>query len=246
MKELSIEEKAKRYDEAIVKLRGMMPNWERLSYNGKTFLQDLIHILPELAESEDEKIRRAIRICIDSVFANSDTVYEVNKEQILAWLEKQDESNLIKEIKRRKELLLRENQKAVTPEESLSLGGRIAMLEELLAFTKEKQGEQKPQRMISAEAKEAMYDKPAWSEEDETVLNNLIYALANDRIGNDRDEYISYLKSLKDRNTWKPSDVQIKVCKKVYADVLSAKGFDLGFINNELNRLEDELKKLKG
>ena len=39
MKELSIEEKAKRYDEAIWKLRDMIPNWERLSYNGKTFLQ---------------------------------------------------------------------------------------------------------------------------------------------------------------------------------------------------------------
>ena len=42
--------------------------------------------------------------------------------------------------------------------------------------------------------------KPAgWSEEDETVLNNLIYALANDRIGNNSDEYVEYLKSLKDR-----------------------------------------------
>ena len=41
--------------------------------------------------------------------------------------------------------------------------------------------------------------KQEWSEEDETVLNNLIYALANDRIGNDRDEYISYLKSIKER-----------------------------------------------
>lgn len=30
-----------------------------------------------------------------------------------------------------------------------------------------KRSEQKPQRMISAEAKEALYDKPAWSEEDE-------------------------------------------------------------------------------
>jgi len=38
----------------------------------------------------------------------------------------------------------------------------------------EKQDEQKPQRMISAEAKEAMYDKPAWSEEDEDVINHLI------------------------------------------------------------------------
>ena len=55
----TIEEKARAYDEAIRKLRGMMPNWERLSYNGKTFLQDLIYIIPELAESEDEKIKVA-------------------------------------------------------------------------------------------------------------------------------------------------------------------------------------------
>ena len=41
--------------------------------------------------------------------------------------------------------------------------------------------------------------EPAWSKEDETVLNNLIYALANDRIGNYRDEYVDWLKSLKDR-----------------------------------------------
>ena len=43
-------------------------------------------------------------------------------------------------------------------------------------------------------------EKPAeWSEEDETVLNNLIYALSNDKIGNDRDEYVGWLKSLKGR-----------------------------------------------
>ena len=42
--------------------------------------------------------------------------------------------------------------------------------------------------------------KPAWSEEeDETVLNNLIYALANDIIGNCSDEYVDWLKSLKGR-----------------------------------------------
>ena len=34
--------------------------------------------------------------------------------------------------------------------------------------------------------------KLEWSEEDETVLNNLIYALANDRIGNNRDEYLKF------------------------------------------------------
>lgn len=34
----------------------------------------------------------------------------------------------------------------------------------------------------------------------------------------------------------------MKVCKEVYADLLSAKGFDVCTINSELNRLEEKLK----
>lgn len=41
----------------------------------------------------------------------------------------------------------------------------------------EKQCKQKSQHMISAEAKEAMYDKPAWSEEDEKIFNKIIRKL---------------------------------------------------------------------
>lgn len=59
-------------------------------------------------------------------------------------LEKQNENILIEEIKRRKELYSQEKEKAVSSTEKLSLGGRIAVLEELLVFIKEKQGEQKP------------------------------------------------------------------------------------------------------
>lgn len=52
------------------------------------------------------------------------------------WLEKQgDVSSLVEEIKRIKDLLLREKENAVSVREKLSLGGRVAMLEELLAFT---------------------------------------------------------------------------------------------------------------
>ena len=92
--------------------------------------------------------------------------------------------------------------------------------------------------------------KPAWNEEDEKFLKQAIeeinYAL------NDKDLFyngtlpiVDWLKSLKERYAWKPSDEQIKVCKEVYADLLSAKGFNLGTINSELNRLEEQLKKLK-
>lgn len=89
MDELSIKEKASRYDEAIEQLRAMMPNWERLSYTGKTFLQDLTYILPELQESEDEMIRRVL---IQETKGSEERLFEaVTNEEFIAWLEKKGE-----------------------------------------------------------------------------------------------------------------------------------------------------------
>ena len=84
------EQKAIAYDEAIRKLRGMMPNWERLSYNGKTFLQDLIYIIPELAESEDERIIKAIKSAVlqlTDIYLQEK--YGLKQSDCIAWLEKQ-------------------------------------------------------------------------------------------------------------------------------------------------------------
>ena len=54
------------------------------------------------------------------------------------------------------------------------------------------------QRMISAEAKEALYDKPIeWSEEDEKTLNRIRTIVRNDN--SSRVEDILWLKSLKDK-----------------------------------------------
>ena len=88
----TIEQKARAYDEVIRKLRGMMPNWERLSYNGKTFLQDLIYIIPELAESEDEKIRNSLinLIKMSSEFGGF-ALHKWEADEMLAWVEKQGE-----------------------------------------------------------------------------------------------------------------------------------------------------------
>ena len=61
----------------------MMPNWERLSYNGKTFLQDLIHIFPELRESEGERIRKELIEMVRLSCTNGDDV-----DRKIAWLEK--------------------------------------------------------------------------------------------------------------------------------------------------------------
>lgn len=89
MEELTIEEKAQRYDEAIEQLKAMMPNWERLSYTGKTFLQDLTYILPELKENEDEMIRRVL---IQETKGSEVRLFEaVTNEEFIAWLEKKGE-----------------------------------------------------------------------------------------------------------------------------------------------------------
>ena len=53
MKELNMEQKAKRYDEALEKARQLC------AYpTTKPFISDLQDIFPELKESEDEKIKK--------------------------------------------------------------------------------------------------------------------------------------------------------------------------------------------
>ena len=98
MKELSIEEKAKRYDEAVEKLRSLHDNYDTVS----TLIdikEELDHIFPELKESEDEKIRkeilnfvRGLLECHDKPNAERDERYE----SWIAWLERQDEQKSIK------------------------------------------------------------------------------------------------------------------------------------------------------
>ena len=64
--------------------------------------------------------------------------------------------------------------------------------------------EQKPQRMVSAEAKEALYDKPAWSEEDEHRINRISDFIWKNRKGDTDEIYqqeqdANWLKSIKQR-----------------------------------------------
>lgn len=88
MKELTIEQKAKAYDEAIK--RGL----DYIKHTPATEMvtrQDIFEaIFPELKESKDEKIRKVIRGWIytrpASFFDNG-----ISKEEILAWLERQGE-----------------------------------------------------------------------------------------------------------------------------------------------------------
>lgn len=87
MKELTIEQKAKAYDEALERARKL--------HKDAIYMDDNVHIkqyesiFPELKEN-DEKIKKAlIDIVYDTIGDSFWVDYGVHKEEAVAWLEKQ-------------------------------------------------------------------------------------------------------------------------------------------------------------
>ena len=89
MKELSIVEKAKAYDEAVI-------NGSRLWECGDITRENYEYIFPELKESEDDKIRKTLIHIVKGACSKYGIKYqgkEISEEKLLAWLEKQGEQN---------------------------------------------------------------------------------------------------------------------------------------------------------
>ena len=93
MKELTLEEKAKRYDEALEKARNILDSTDDnyvCTYLTKEDIKGMYSkFFPELAESEDEKIRKSL---ISYLHGLGEFEYPNEKtyNNWLAWLEKQD------------------------------------------------------------------------------------------------------------------------------------------------------------
>ena len=176
----SIEEKAKAYDEAIEKIQKYVKD----DY-GCTRLRPE-DIFPELKESEDEKIRACIGMCLTDIDEQRFADFNTNLKECLAWLKKQ--------------------------------------------------GEQ----------------KPAWSEEDEVMLDKVIKRLHKHSAGD--KEYLDiyyWLKAIKDRVqpqfAWKPSDEQIKVLVEVIIFAANHESPHWNdYIFGILKNLTRQLKKLRG
>ena len=157
----------KRYKEALERARTIVENKDASSV-WKDWLRNTF---PELAESEDERIRKVLL----NDFKNSCSEYYcegVNRDMIIAWLEKQ--------------------------------------------------GEQ----------------KPAWSEEDEYVLEDVEEAIINYWHGDTQDILLDWLKSLRPQSQWKPSEEQIKQLGNCIGRAW--------YNGDELVGLYNDLKKLKG
>lgn len=87
MKELSIEEKAKAYDEAIEKAKKRYNE----EYTSTLERSTLAYVFPALKESEDEKIRKYIISSLNSLLYTKGSQADKERNDAIAWLEKQGE-----------------------------------------------------------------------------------------------------------------------------------------------------------
>ena len=342
MKMKTIEEKAKRYDDLLVKLQEAKVDNDVCDERYCCVIDDIV---PELKESEGERIRKAI-INVFATHKDYEIFFGASVKDILAWLEKQGGQNhvntpkfhegdwivhhgteniyqVVAIIDNQYQLKYGDNytvQKCADVDRCARLwditkdakdgdvladngtkiififknteydshieskvikyfirysfdginlplenGGHLGVVGEYSNFvpaTKEqreflfqkmkdagytfdfekkelKKIEQKPQRIVSAEAKEAMYDKTAWSEEDEYHKRQILRILKDNGCSRTLQERTEKwieerLKSIRPQSQWKPSDEQMDALETAVSSLQST----------ALESLYNKLKKL--
>lgn len=224
MKELSIQEKAKAYDEAL--------SVARKTHQTQPMYRDWLEkMFPELAESEDARIRKAIKYGLDHVFTNNTTVFEVTKEQCLAWLEKQGEKGT------------KGNDREI-PFDAWSEEDE-ARFESCIEVLQTSDGYD----TINAKWLKSLKDRvqplqQEWSEKDERMFKNTIALIETledyNKAPNGFGDVKFWLKSLKDRYTWKPTELQLE-CLSDAIDSYNKRGYSASV----LSELLEQLKKLR-
>ena len=190
MEELTIEQKAKAYDEAIEVARKYW-NSPRTCID----IDVLPELFPEIKEIDDEEIRKGLIAIItdfDSLYLQEN--YSLSREEAIAWLEEQGEHANFR------------NKIQIGDKVTRNEDGVLVNLSQLKRVAKkdEKQGEQKPAE---------------WSEDDENLLKLSLENLTElkDRFGEEYGKVgdcIVLLESIKERCTWKPSKEQISVLSR--------------------------------
>ena len=178
-------------------------------------------IFTDSYESDDENVRKWLLNLVQSlpdkglIFSSYD---DIEKAKVLAWIEKQDPKKHEEEL---------EKAYKTADEVQYKRGYEDA------AKDMEKQGEQ----------------EPAWNEEDEDMLKSILATceLYEQTVDSSPGKHLLemqkvWLKSLKERCTWKPSDEQITVLELAskYERVFTPKQIDI------LIGLKEQLKKLRG
>ena len=176
----------------------------------------LVMLIPELAESEDERIRKGMIDEIKAILRGEDLGFPPQDvlESRLAYLEKQKEKKPAEvDVK----ALLTADRLA-----SAEMTGRLKERSEIL---------ENPEKYNLCKSTE-------WSKEDEMHLNNAILA-AEKEWGADSSTS-KFLKSLRPQPHWKPSEEQIDSLDRVIRTVEEEWNYE----ETEIRKLLEDLKKL--
>ena len=214
---MTIEEKAKAYDEALERARGL--NADNMLSN-----EAFEEIFPELAGSEDERMIKDIMDAVESCYTDEYV------KPIRTWLEKQKEQKPIEPgcpqfvfddvlaLDYAMDIVYRKGNEQKLYEALKSLHSRL-----IDAFNNEQQ--------------------PAeWSEEDERILKGIIGLVDhNQHYDVSNKEMIAWLKSLRPHSHWKSSEEQMEALEsavKLYKDT----HFEIH--HEKIVSLYEQLKKL--
>ena len=205
----------------------------------KSLAEWLQNIFPELQESEDEGIRKSLIGHLKECRKNTRSeIMPGEYAKWIAWLEKQGEQKPTnKEVKQIKENLIKYLQQQ---RDASDFGGDVVTFQTWIDLLSTNLNQ------ISS-----VEQKPIWSEEDDKKRKGLIKGL-EDRMGFgwacdpfSREEYIDWLKSLKERYTWKPSEEQIKALHCFLEHGCAAPDREASIAEKVLETLYRDLEKLK-
>lgn len=207
MKELSIEEKATAYDEAIEYAHYLIDERCKEGTDGSFHRLDLEKMFPELKESEDERIRKALMQNLKERFGTKGNMGKgLDMPDVLAWLGKQGEQKPA-EVRTTGYWNVQdiEQKPAWSEEDENKINRLIAYFEDKESFTAE---DYDVYTNWLKSLKDTVQPKQQeWSEEEiescarEAEDNNCIILA----------KHIRQLKSLRPQSNWKPVDKNVYV-----------------------------------
>ena len=246
-----------KYNEALEKAKKLRNGFE--GYNANVAIIE--QIFPELRESEDERIRKAIIHYI--LYETKGNISEATEHVWVTWLEKQKEPTIGAKSERVIKAARRVLNNWLYGDVSADVSGDLTELEYAI---REYDGEEKQKEQESAEcmADSIKFDegfktgrevgfregvesvKPAEWSEDEDQLIGFIFDLLNDLewskdYAMSKKECLERLNSL--RPSWKPSEEQIKVLSWA-ANGMVDKSIAAPEMRAVLRELYEQLKKL--
>jgi hypothetical protein len=210
-------------------------NWPDSGYS--QLKEALKTLIPELKESEDERIRKWIKKELESKYVVDNIVNNVMADKALAWIERQGEQNLANSAKSCKDEPKFKVGDVIRNKWSNRTKTIIAIDNSQYILDDGMPAQPFKVNINAQDNWELVEQNPAWSEENEEMLRRCISATFDHVYLKECD----WLKSLKERCTWKPSDKQMEALKvNVDRLIMQYPGYEIA-----LKSLYDDLKKLK-